>query len=921
MLLEENLARRLAEGLELRRKLASAIFAGGPHRIIEQRHPSVFGTLMGRREVPSLAPAPYQGDDRWAYVAAVLTAPSLDAQRPLVRSIVPPQDEQFVTLFTIGALMSSATLEPDALSVLGPADLSIVVESLAAAERLPETLRHLGPISSLAAQETYSFGLYDSPWEAIRGELPSRSNAGMAGFQRAVQEAKQAHVPLFGPDVFSLLQALSEPTMPLQEAQLEQMLTLAAKWGLDDLVIKLLLLRLVGPYSEEQAFLRRRMPEVRRSISARHATAVEMLLAPDPPTDTSRGRPALYFEAVSQLYMAIRRALKQREPSSLIKAVIDLYALDAALIGFLPWDQISRAVGEHLGQDARTAFMTYLMSEDQVSSSFPRVALRFGKGALIADLMSLIDIRSRGDSVNQLLMQVSALPERPAAALTRAILDRPIMERLVSSLPSPRAHRTMKVNEHHRISLMTISALRFANLKSLIPLPEVRRRFERELDNLRFDFLQGQFRSGRVRVAWIELKREIADLFAQDLPISAMQIGAEAAPTGLAPRLAAYSAQQITAHLLEGSENGINQALSSNLRHGVILPRYLKAFDDAMQAVWPKAAMLTWDEGPVQARFGEHGLRILALREQVSDLVKTFMDVRLTVEKESAFAGELQERIRLRLLAYLAAGGSPTSKVLPRTLVATAKVELRRHLRNAVKGLSDDVRKVINAEIKAMRRKIAQGTRHEVRSYVDSLETCLHQAHGSVREWMALVSLTGASRPFTLSDIVQLHLISATLDAREKLKVESTVTVNGVEHTGLEIRGELLGFFEEVVRNLLSNAFKGSGDDLRTQAQLRLVVTNERMLIRCVNAINIKQVTTVIENHATTVAKAQKRVAREAQKDRHSGFQKMRLAYKQAQMQQPVINIPPISPRTARFVIELDSALPPGGLFTAPILK
>lgn len=695
------------------------------------------------------------------------------------------------------------------------------------------------------------------------------------------------------------------------------MLELAAKWGLDDLVVRLLHLRLVGPYPQEQAFLRGYLPKLSRSISGRHASVVEALLAPHPPAKASIGRPVDYFEAVTQLYLAIRVALYRREPSSLIKAVIDLYSLDAALISFLPWDQISRAVGEHIGQNARTAFMTYLMSEDQVRSSFPRVALRFGKGALIADLMSLIDIRGRGDSVSQLLMQVSALPGRASRALTRAILDRPIMERLVSSLPSARSHRTMRVNEHHRISLMTINAIRQANLKSLIPLPEVRRRFERELDNLRFDFLQGQFRSGRVRVAWGELKREVADLFAQDLPISAMQIGTDAAPTGLVPRLAAYSAKQITAHLLEGSENGINQALSSNLRHGVVLPRYLKAFDDALQAVWPKASMLTWDDGPVHARFGEHGLRILSLRERVSDLVKTFMEVRLTVEKDGAFAAALRERIQLRLISYLASGGSPTSKTLPRTLVAAAQAELRRHLRIAVRGLNEDVRKVINAEIKLVRRQIPQGAKHEIRSYVDSLETCLHQAHDTVREWMALVTRTGASRPFTLSDIVQLHLISATLDARDKLKVASTVTVDGTEQPGMEIRGELLGFFEEVVRNLLSNAFKGSGDDLKTQAELRLVVARDRMSIRCTNSINPKQIFSVMENHAATVAKAQKRIAGQAQKDRQSGFQKMRLAYKQAQMQQPVINIPPISPRTARFVIELESALPPGGLFVA----
>ena len=913
--LANELRARLTKGVELRRRVVWATFAGGPPVIIEQRQPSVFGTLIGQRDGQSWTSESHQGDDRWAYVAAALTAPSLATQRPLVRSIVPLQDEQFVTIFTIGALMSSATLELEALLALEAADLSIVVESLAAAGRLPEEIASVAALVTLAPPSSSQGHLYFEPWRDIRDALPSRSNDGLAGFQKAVQLAKQAHAPLLGPDLFSLMQALSEPTIALNQAQLDRMLALSTRWGLEDLVIQFLTLRLVGPYQEEQAFLRRKLPDVRGLVPARHIALIEALFASDSLRQSLSGRPTQYFEVVAQLYIVIRRSLEDRDPSTLIKAVIDLYGLDPALIGFLPWDRISRAVADHLGQNARTAFMTYLMSEDPVRSSFPRVTLRFGKGALIADLMSLIETRGRGDTVTLLLGRVASLPDRAASALTRAILDRPIMERLASSLPSHRNVRSTRVNEHHRISVMTIAALSFAYQKSLVPEAELRRRFDREIDNLRFDFLQGQFRSGRVRVRWSELTREIAELVDQDLPISAMQIGSDATASSLAPRLAAYSAQQITAHLLVGSENGINQALSSNLRHGVILPRYLKAFDDALQAVWPRASMLTWDERPVQIRFGEHGARILSLRERVSDLVKIFMDDRLTVEKDSPFAIELQEQIRVRLTAHFAAGGSPRSKTLPRTLVAGARSALGRHLRAAVRSLNEDVRKVINGDIKAIRRQISARSQHETRSYIDSLETCLHQAYVSIREWTALVTRSGAARPFTLPDIVQLYLISAALDARDKLRVKSTVFVNGSEYPNLEIRGELLGFFEEVVRNLLANAFRGSGDNLKTQAEVRLTIAGEQMTIRCINAINSRVVAQVIASYPNTVAKAQKRITTQAQKDRHSGFQKIRLAYKQAQLRQPIINIPPISARNARFVIELASELPMGGVF------
>jgi len=905
---------RLKEGIAQRRQLAAVLFGGGPYAPVEQRHPSVFGALMAQRSAPGLAPAPYLGDDRWAYVAAILAAPSLDAQRPLVRSIVPPQDEAFVTLFTIGALMSSAALEPEALALLGPADLSIIVESLAAAGRLPDVLTGLGGIANFAPGSTEGLEVLSLPWLQIREHLPSRANGGLAAFQRAVQDTKHQHVPLFGPDVFSMLQALSEPSMSLTEDELERMLALAARWHLDDLVIQFLSLRTLGDYPGEQAFLRRRFSDVIRALSSRQSASLEALLFPETSAVPTSGRPIRYFEAVTQLFLAVRKALERRDPSSLVGSVIDLYALDPALVGFLPWNRISFSVADLMGRDARTAFMTYLMSEDQVRAQYPRVALRFGKGALIADLMSLVEINVRRDAVNHLLGRVAALPDRAARALTRAILERPIIERLASSLPSPRAIRTIRGNEHHRISLMTIDALRLAHQRGLVPEAELRRRFGREMDSLRFDFLQGQFRSGRVRVAWHDLKREVAELFADDLPISAMQITSANAPSGVAPRLAAYSAQRITGHLLEGSENGINQALSSNLRHGVVLPRYLKAFDDALQAVWPKAPMLTWDETPARNRFGDYGPEVLALRERLSDLVKGFMDRRLTVEAGGAFAADLQERIRIRLTEYFDRGGSPRSAVLPRSLISIAQHELRRHLRAAVRGLNEDVRKTINLELKAMRRRIPPRSGHEFRSYIDSLETCLHAAYEQVREWMALVSRSGAARPFTFPDIVQLHLMSAALDAREKLRVQSTVTVNGGESPTVEIRGELLVFFEEVVRNLLSNAFKGSGDALKTRADLKLAISANGMTIRCSNVINTAKVSEVVGDYKSTLAKAQRPITGQAQKDKQSGFQKIRLAYKQAQMPQPAINIPPISRRNPRFVISLDAALPPGGI-------
>lgn len=911
----EDFRARLVGGLRMRARAAEALLSDGvgDDPPIEQQRPSVFGGLMERLDPHRLAPPPYEGDDRWAYVSAVLMAPSLEAQRPLV-TIVAPQDEAFVTLYAVGALFGDGIIAREALDLLDVSDLSIVLESLAVADALPASLQGEGlelSLLDLLPLTPTSFAAYEAFRQRVRRDLPERGLGGLQRFRRSIHALKRDYLHIFGPDLFSALQALTEPGLALNRPQLERLRRLCARWGLEDVFIRCLVLRLAGPYSEEETFLRnasdllgKEFPPIVKAL---------ILGALDGSSDLGplRARPTDYFHAAALLLVRVRVALHTRNASGLIDAVIALHALDVALVEFLPWDRISRAVSTLEVPDVRTAFLTYLMTEDEVRTRYPRVALRFGKGALIADLMDLVGPPGRGDPLLGFLTRIADLPGPAATALTRAVLDRAIMERLASSLQPP--GRRLPGSERHRISLMTLTALRIASQKGLVPDTEIDRRFGRELDALRFDLLQGQFRTGRVRVAWPELSRDLAGFLSENLPLEAMAMGG-AASTALTPRLAAYSAQAITAFLLQDSEYAINQALSSALRHGVILPRYLRAFDDALQAAWSGHGLISWEDHQVRQRLGDEGRLVVEMRERVSDLVKEFMDRWLTADTASRFSTALQEELKARITRHFVAGRAADSGALRRSIIGAAQVELRNFLAVAGRALIDEVRRPIAAELKALRRAVKNGN-HELKSCVDSLETCLHPAHDEVRRWMQPVARVGPAQPFLLDDIVRLHLLSTALHDRDKLKIGTSVLIDGVPRPVRQIRGQYLAFFEEVVRNLLSNALKNSGDGLQTQAELRLSVSRDKMVLSCSNAINPDQVQTVIARHADTVAQAQKRSASQAQKDHKSGFQKIRLACKRAFARQPVINIPPVSRRMRRFVIEIELPLPEGGLF------
>ena len=571
----EDFRARLIGGLRKRARAAETLLSdvASDDPPIEQQRPSVFGVLMEKHDPQHLAPPPYEGDDRWAYVSAVLTAPSLEAQRPLV-SIIAPQDEAFVTLYAVGALFGEGTIAREALDLLDVSDLSIVLETLAVADALPGSLQGQGlelSLVDLLPLTPTSQAAYESFRQRVRQNLPERGLGGLQRFRRSIHALKQEYLHIFGPDLFSALQAMTEPGFVLTRLQLERLLRLCGRWGLQDIFIRCLVLRLAGPYPEEQAFLRDGSDLLGSQFPPTLTGLIRDALDGEGAPGPLRSRPTDYFHAAALLLVRVRVALDRRDPSRLIDAIIALHALDVALVEFLPWDRISRAISILETPDVRTAFLTYLMTEDEVRTRYPLVALRFGKGALIADLMDLVGPPARGDPLPGFLSRIADLPMPAATALTRAVLDRAIMERLASTL-QPQGPR-LPGTERHRISLMTLTALRLASHKGLMPETEIHRRFSREIDTLRFDLLQGQFRTGRVRVAWNELSRDLAGRLSENLPLEAMAMGG-AASTALTPRLAAYSAQEITAFLLQDSEYAINQALSSALRHGVILPRY-----------------------------------------------------------------------------------------------------------------------------------------------------------------------------------------------------------------------------------------------------------------------------------------------------------------------------------------------------------
>ncbi len=890
-----------------------------PHE--PQERPSVFGALEARRQPPGARSSPYEGDDRWIFVILSLNAPSIGAQRDIVSSISHPQDVDFNTLYSVGAIAAPATASWDVLGTLADTDLSVVVETLLNAGRLPN-----GWAARLAPElDSFVAGIVGSKrrkrfrgFEEVNYRLSSVMGASpiacLGDLNRYVMSVRASRLHVVGPDLPSTLQLLLDPTEEIPWTRLLSMHTVMSRWGLEDTFASLLLLRSLGDYEDALDFLR----EHEGSLLAHNqllgpAEAIRTLLHDDAEIDHAGQRPrGSYFVNVTLLFAAFKVALQRGDAWSVFASIADIYNLDPVLTGFLPWDAIYELYTASAEITAHTAFASMLMAEDAVvGQRHPSVSFGAGKGAFIADLTSLIQPGRRSGATTMLLAQFKRLPPRSAAALTTAILQRPIIERLASSLPQARRwNDPLQPTEVDPISALRIDILRLAGAKQLISLDYLEQQVAREIEHVTLLYLQGRMRVGRVRMPWTEIARDLHQQF-EALPTTTMRRAAAAGelPQSLVTRLAKFVADHLTGHVLYESEFGIDQALSNNLRHGVVLPRYLRAFEDAFQACWPNRNLQSWASSHLTQWFRDDAPSIGGLRDQVADTIREFIEVYLTVEKDNRFEQTLHREIVSLVEASVSRTSSSQSQLEQRVL-GLIKRQLAGALATASKQLQDQVRADLSALIGALRRP--GPIRPITGSFLDLLEANLEEAHEEVRSWLHIADARGVAIPFHLQQLVKLHLFSTSIYASDKLKVACAVSRDGKPLPSGDgaISGKYVDFFEVLVSNLLSNALSKSGDRLKTQAQLSLVVARGEMRIRCENVINERKLSETIAAYQRTLQLAQQPLGRNVLKDKLSGFQKMRAAYRSAFKNQPRINIPPISTRSRRFVIELISPAP-----------
>lgn len=847
-------------------------------------------------------------------ISAAVNSNNLRAQHLVLESIADPVDLDLVSLLAVGFVNYEYSGGLNDFEGVPDDEFSIIAESMSrfSPERLESGnyIRNLREMSGDFIVELFS--IFDSHF------LPATTSAAVTFApvaERSLElfsKFKRETLDIAGPDIATVFQLISDPTARPSKEKFAAMRELADDWGVTQAFDSLLFARILGDCPAGKSFILEKILPTMLSSRNRAAPDLEILL--DKPVTPHLSRRTLrmtYIQRQLAITSRLKFAIDRGNAASIFDCVVRVFCFDRGIIKFLDWPRITAAIRRYFVVTPQSTFVTMLLSRADIKRLHPRASLSMGKGAFIGDLTALLASGSgQRQGLNRLLGLIKGLPVQAATALTFAVLDRSIIERLAAAL-TPRSGwlNDFTPGESAQISMLRISALRDAGVRRLISDAAVAKEIESEVELMRFNYFQSRMRIGRVRIPWTEIKAATRTIVNQTAPIELVEsLVSQEIRREVIPRLVKFLTDSITDHILYNAPVSIDHALSNNLRHGIVVPRFLRAFDDALQTVMRRRTLSVWDEKELRQIFHDDSEFILRYREFVSDEIKIFVEEQLTVSPAGQLDPKIRQEISTKISQYFEGDTSKKGRRLETNVAKTAEKLIKGALVGAGRKLNEEKRKALFTEFKAVRKSTKNTTNSTTKDFLDSLETNLHEALEEVRQWIGVSDEEGDAIAFKISEVIKLELLTTHLNEWKKLKVTSEevfVKSDGSTVSKFSIEGKYLELFEAVIHNLASNAFAHSGDGLKTNLKFIFKLEQDKIFIRAENLISQLKIEDVIAGHRNTVALSRKQIGPEARQDKKSGFQKIRASFAQVFDAEPTINIPPPSDKNRLFVVEI----------------
>lgn len=736
------------------------------------------------------------------------------------------------------------------------------------------------------------------------------------------QQVKEHYWALFGPDVLSAFQALCDPLHHITVAQLAAIDQLAELWGLRAIFMKLCLVRALGAYENEQRFALKHLSGL-KVTSLNHAIrGAAYAVLTDAPYE-GYVRCTAGMDILSYLIAAftnISLATRRRDLVVLKRQIADLYQRDPSAYLFLNWEAIHHTFElPAFEADVHTIFLKLLMLHPTIGKRFITVALARGKGHLVADLSSFIG-RIRAEAITarktpsidrgniQFIRLVRRLPASAAERLIEEVTDKGMMERLAFAFSS-----TIKLSPSalpkvdNQASILRLELANLALRYRALNERSANRIIEDETHFLRMHKFHTLFRAGRVKIDWDYLGSLIFDLIDENFAFLIPETTDRTIDRSVLDNVIRLVSEELSDILLFDSESSLEQALNNNVRHGVLVPRFVKEFNEALVAALDYTGHPGDLSDETYARFGKHSKQLLKLKEHVTNKVNAYKDYWLTVQRDGEFQTETREMIAQIMQSINA---EIDSSKLSRAIIAEFKHRVERVLSDALGVLLDKVKPAVFEEISDCRVACSKSHSKNVTTFLDLLETRLQKAFEEISDWLGLAKITTDVPDFELIDLMRFEAVSLIFSDFKKLHFthDSLFKKDGrmVPMTKEpRIRGAYFEVTQEIIHNLISNALKHSGLGMNTAINMSLRVDDSDLIFRCVNNFARKRFSAI-----SAAADDVKRLIRnshpsQGRKDSQSGFSKVKNVCSRVLFEEISINIPPVSERNLQYVVEI----------------
>lgn len=610
--------------------------------------------------------------------------------------------------------------------------------------------------------------------------------------------------------------------------------------------------------------------------------------------------------------MRLNMAATKRDVDATTVAVADAFLVDRDLPFYLDWKLLHHALPRRWGAPSTGVVLCAALFDDEtVWAKCEGASHTRGRGAFVVLLEQLVlgyRQAHKSDSIGPLIKDLQRLPEGAGKYLTLRIASKSMLERLPYALilngseaapVSARDERTSTVvratararlPEERRVTINRLRLVSSAVEANLIDATYAQQITDQEMRVLWALTWREISKNGKIRINELLLAERVSELLGRNYAVTKFlqEKQTYAAQRGAPSLITTVLAEQVTYELLLGEGWCLASSLSSNLKHGVIGPRILRAFADP-SATGSGAA---------------HNARDLLQSNiaVVRQLINDFMSSHLSVRVNDPFYLRVRERVAGVLVMAWGAANSADLKVVVADIASALFDEMKAFVDAARGQFEAETGKRIKREISRAIDTLPRNDAYQ--RYGLGLHEQIERALNEVAMWMQVAS-PGEEQDFTLDALVDYEIQNFLIREREHMKVKVHHTIQGKRaREAFTFSGPYLEVMYQSIHNLIQNAVTYSGRGLDTEVDIWCDREGKDIVLICENSFARDRRKELADKVASARESASGPLAN-AKKSKNSGLAKIRAASVQALAIEPAISIDDLEPRDQRYRISI----------------